>query len=140
MSELKVFKDNYALLCDTLIDVSELLTCFVTGKIITKDQQKEINTFTISSKKVSRLLLIISGPLRAGDSNGFYTMIRIMKTYGVDSTQCLADHMITKVDRSKLPHLTISISDGMYIFTRFLKIAFVSLYVYVCCVLCVHAC
>ena len=117
VSELKVFKDSYALLCDTLIDVSELLTYFVTEKIITKNQQKEINAFTISSKKVSRLLLIISGPLKAGDSNGFYTMLRIMKTYGVDATQRLADRIITKVDKSKLPNIIKSkeLTEGLYL-------------------------
>ena len=119
MSELKVFKDNYALLCDTLIDVSELLTYFVIEKIITKDQQKQINTLTINSEKASRLLLIISGPLKAGDSKGFYTMLGIMKTYGVDATQRLADRIIRKVDESKLPYLNIRILEewtkGMFL-------------------------
>ena len=103
--EFKIFKENYSSLCDTITDISELLKYFVAEKIISMDQQEEIKTCAIKSERVSKLLLNISGPLKAGDSNGFYTMLKIMKTHGVDSTQRLAFCIIKMVDESKLPNL-----------------------------------
>ena len=103
--ELTVFKESYALLCNTITDINKLLKYFVAEKIITTDEEEEIKTYTIKSERVSKLLLNISGPLEAGDSNGFYTMLQIMKTYGVDATQRLANQIITRVDKSKLPIL-----------------------------------
>ena len=78
---------------------------FVTEKIISTDEQEEIKACITKSERISKLLLNISGPLEAGDSKGFYTMLKIMKTYGVDATQRLANQIITKVDNSKLPNL-----------------------------------
>ena len=104
-NELAVFKESYALLCNTITDINELLKYFVTEKIITTDAEEEIKTYTTKSERVSKLLLNISGPLEAGDSNGFYTMLQIMKTHGVDATQRLANQMITRVDKFKLPIL-----------------------------------
>ena len=101
----RIFKDNYAKLCDTMTDVNGLLKYFVAEKIITLDQEDEIKTTVINSERVSKLLLIISGPLKAGDSKGFYTLLQIMKSYGVDATQHLAEQIITRVDKSKLPDL-----------------------------------
>ena len=105
LNEIAVLKESYASLCDTITDINELLKYFVTEKIITAEQEEEIKTHTIRSYRVSQLLLIISGPLKAGDSNGFYTMLQIMKTHGVDATQRLANLLITKVDKFKLPSL-----------------------------------
>ena len=78
---------------------------FVTEKIITTDEEEEIKTYTTKSERVSKLLLNISGPLEAGDSNGFYIMLQIMKTHGVNATQHLANQIISRVDKIKLPIL-----------------------------------
>ena len=115
-NELGVLKENYASLCNTMTDVHELLKYFVEEKIITLDQQEEIKSCVTRTERNSKLLLNIAGPLQAGDSKGFYTMLKIMKTYGIDATQHLADHIITRVDKFKLPNLvnitpTISISE-----------------------------
>ena len=100
-----MFKENYALLCNTITDVNKLLKYFVTEKIITTDEEEEIKTFTTKSDRVSKLLLNISGPLEAGDSNGFYIMLQVMKTHGVDATQRLANQIVSRVDKFKLPTL-----------------------------------
>ena len=104
-NELAVFTENYASLCDAVTDINELLKYFVTEKIITLNQQEEIKSCNTQSERVTKLLLNISGPLEAGDINGFYTMLSIMKTHGVNATQQLADHIIAVVDKSKLPSL-----------------------------------
>ena len=92
-------------MCHTVTDINELLKYFVTEKIITLSQEEEIKSHITQSERVSKLLLIISGPLEAGDSNGFYTMLKIMKIHGVRATQQLADDIIAVVDESKLPNL-----------------------------------
>ena len=103
--EVAVFKETYASLCNTIVDINELLKYFVVEKIITLDQQEEIKTCATKSERISKLLLNISGPLEAGDSKGFYTMLKILKTHGVDATQRLANQIIMRVDKSKLPNL-----------------------------------
>jgi len=106
VDELAVFRENYASLCNIITDVNELLKYFVTENIISMDQEEVIKTSCVTkSDKVSTLLLHISHPLESGDSNGFYTMLQIMKICGVDATQRLADQIITRVDKSKLPNL-----------------------------------
>ena len=105
LNELAVLKENYAFLCNTITDVNTLLKYFVTEKIITTDEEEEIKTYTTKSERVSKLLLNISGPLEAGDSNGFYIMLQIMKTHGVNATQHLANQIISRVDKVKLPIL-----------------------------------
>jgi len=104
--ELAVFRENYVSLCNTITDINELLRYFVTENIINGEQEEKIKTVcTTKSDKVSKLLLYISEPLESGESNGFYTMLQIMKTHGVEVTQHLADQIITRVDKSKLPNL-----------------------------------
>ena len=100
-NELTIFKENYASLCNTITDINELLKYFVAEKIITMNQQEEITACITRSERVSKLLLNISGPLEAGNSKGFYTMLKIMKTHGVDATQCLASHIVAKVENLK---------------------------------------
>ena len=78
---------------------------FVTEKIITTNEQEKITSTITKPERVIKLLLNISGPLDSGDTKAFYTMLMIMKTYGVSATQCLANQIIAKVDKSKLPEL-----------------------------------
>ena len=104
-NELLVFKETYASLCNTITDINELLKYFVTEKVINFDQQQEITACVTKPERVTKLLAIIAGPLEAEDSKGFYIMLQIMKTYGMKATQCLADNIIEKVDKTKLPIL-----------------------------------
>lgn len=98
MNELQVFTKYYAPLCNTITDINELLKYFVTEKIITMDEEEHIKACVSKPEKVSKLLLSISGPLKADDSNGFHMMLRIMKTYGIDATQRLADSIIKEIE------------------------------------------
>ena len=92
---LNVFTNHYARLCDTLTDIDSLLPHFVVEKVITINDVDEINTIVPSTKKlkVQKLMTHISGPLTAGNTEVFYTMLRIMEDYGHQATQQLADQI-----------------------------------------------
>ena len=64
---------------------------FVKEKIITPDDQQEINGMNKLSQKASKLMTYISGPLKAGNTDVFYTMLKIMEEYGNSPTQTLAE-------------------------------------------------
>ena len=92
-NEKEIFTRHYASLCNTLTDVDNLLPYFVEENIINTNNEEEINTITTTSNKVRKLLLHISGPLKAGDAKGFHTMLTIMKERGNQSTHDLAVRM-----------------------------------------------
>ena len=93
--ELNVFSIHYAMLCDTLTDINNLLPHFVGENVINIDTLEEINaTIPATTKfKVQKLMTHISGPLTAGNTKVFYTMLRIMEKYGHQATQQLANQM-----------------------------------------------
>ena len=93
--ELKVFTEHYSKLCDTLTDVDNLLPQFVQIKIITTNDLEEINVMDPPTKKhkVQKLMTHISGPLTAGNTEVFYTMLRIMEKHGHQATKQLADQI-----------------------------------------------
>jgi len=96
-NELEVFQENYAMLCNTLKDIDDLLKYFVTEKIITIDEEEKIRTSATKSEKAEKLLLNISGPLQAGNTNGFHIMLKIMKKYGTKVTQDLVEHISSRL-------------------------------------------
>ena len=91
VDEFTVFQEHYTMLCDTVTDIDDLLKYFVTERIISIDEEEEIKKTATKSEKVQKLLSHISGPLKAGDSNGFYVMLSIMKTRGVRASQKMAE-------------------------------------------------
>ena len=91
--EKETFTKHYSQLCDTLTDVDNLLPHFVQEKVINFNDLDEINTQEIKRPKVQKLMTHISGPLRAGNTEVFYTMLRIMEEYGHRATQQLADQI-----------------------------------------------
>ena len=98
MADVKeIFTRHYASLCSTLTDVDDLLPHFVQDSIISTNDVQEINAITTKPKKVEKLLLHISGPLTAGDTKGFHTMLTIMKAHGSQSTHDLAIKMSSSV-------------------------------------------
>ena len=101
-NELKVFTNHYAKLCDTLTDIDNLLPHFVEKEVITTNDLEEINTTIPSTKKhkVQKLMTHISGPLTAGNTEVFYTMLRIMEDYGHQATQQLADQIRRSLPRN----------------------------------------
>ena len=88
--ELNMFTDYYSALCHTLTDVDSLLPQFVQKRVITTDNLEEINAIVTSTKKVQKLMVHISGPLGAGNTEVFYIMLRIMEEHGHHATQQLA--------------------------------------------------
>ena len=104
-NELEVYKQYYASLLNKIDEIDELLEYFVQEKILTYLQLQEICDCTSSFQKITILLSTISESLKAGDCKEFYVMLKIMKTYGAGDTQLLADQIIAKVDKSKLPQL-----------------------------------
>ena len=91
--EEEMFTKHYSQLCDTLTDVDNLLPHFVQDRVIAVNDLEEINTEKIKKYKVEKLMTHISGPLRAGNTGVFYTMLKIMEEYGHRATQQLADQI-----------------------------------------------
>ena len=112
-NELTVFTSNFAALCSTVTDIDDLLPYFVAEKIISITQQEVIIKKCDTKKdKVSELLSIISGPLKAGDIKGFYTMLRIMRTRGVDATVDLAKKIFTSIDKGPAETVPENVTKG----------------------------
>ena len=88
-----VFTNHYSALCTTLTDIDSLLPFFVAKKIITINDQTIIKGQTGTLNKVTALLPHISGPLDAGNSEGFQIMLTIMNEHGHQATKNLAEKM-----------------------------------------------
>ena len=97
LNENNIYIKHYASLCNTLTDVDNLLPYFVQENIITANDMQQFNAITSKPQKVQRLLSHISGPLQAGDTKGFYTMLTIMKEHGVQGTKDLAENITGKI-------------------------------------------
>ena len=95
LPEERIFTKHYSKLCNTLTDIDNLLQHFVEEEVITTNDLEEINTAIPSTKKykVQKLMTHISGPFTAGNTEVFYTMLRIMEDYGHQATQQLADQI-----------------------------------------------
>ena len=91
--EKEIMTTHYSKLCSTLSDIDNLLPHFVDKKIIHINDLQQIQANVLSTKKVEKLMEHISGPLEAGNTEVFYTMLRIMKRYGHQATQKLADQI-----------------------------------------------
>ena len=89
-NERNIFIRHYASLCSILTNVNSLLPYFIQENIISFSDVEEINAITIVPRKVEKLLLHIAGRLTAGDAQGFYTMLTILKQHGNQSTKDLA--------------------------------------------------
>ena len=106
-SELAVFEENYALLCNSMANINDLLVnWFVEEKIFTIDEERTV-TIATAFTKVQLLLQKISTLLKTGNSTGFYMMLKVMKEHGDKETQTLADHIMKrlKISGDKLPQM-----------------------------------
>ena len=104
LKEEGVFIEHFSKLCDTIIDVDGLLPHFVQEHVITTDDLDEINAAYPSTKKsrMQKLLTYISGPLKSGNTQGFYAMLRIMEEYGNQATQQLAEQIKSATDDKQI--------------------------------------
>ena len=84
----------YTKLTCTLTDIDSLLGFFVERKVIGFPEERAIlNHNKTPSEKVKELISHIEGPLQSGNTKGFYELLDIMKSKGVQSTKDLADDM-----------------------------------------------
>ena len=81
LKEEKIFSENHSTFCRTLIDIHNLLKYFVQEKVIKSEEQDGINALAKTPEKVQKLLKHVAGPLKAGDSKGFYTMLNIIENH-----------------------------------------------------------
>ena len=99
LKEEKIFSEHYSTFCSTVTDIDNLLKYFVQERVIKSEEQDEINALVKTPEKVQRLLKHIAGPLEAGDSKGFYTMLDIMENHGVQATKDLAVSLKTVLSK-----------------------------------------
>ena len=92
-TEKQIFRDHYSKLCNTMVDIDNLLPHFVQENIIQVDDLEEIKAKPRTTDKVEKLLQYISGPLQAGNVKSFYTMLSIMEEHGTQATRELASTM-----------------------------------------------
>ena len=80
-----MFTRYYSVFCD-IIKHEDLLPKFVEQNIITADQLKEICAAS-SSDKGPNFLVHISKALDGDNTEGFITMLKVMKEHGTPDTQ-----------------------------------------------------
>ena len=108
LSELAVFEENYGLLRITITDIIDpLVKYFVDGKHFTVEEEKQVTAITATSDKLELLFTKLLSLLKAGNSKGFYMMLKVMKEQGGIGTQTLADHIINrlKISADELLHI-----------------------------------
>jgi len=93
--EMEVFTEYYPKLCNTMMDIENLLKYFVQKNIIKSGDQDVICSNDKSCDKVRAFLNYISGPLEDGNEEGFHTMLNIMEKHGVEATKKLAKELKT---------------------------------------------
>ena len=86
-----MFQENYAILCNTITEIEDLLEHFKIEHVITSDEEEQIKNIPGISDKTRRVMLNISTSLEAGNNNKFDAMLKVMKNYGSVSTQHLAE-------------------------------------------------
>ena len=97
--EYQQFIGNYSKLCDTLIDINQLLPYFVQEQIISVVDHQQINAIAALKMKVQKLMEYISGPLQHGDTKGFYIMLKIMEEHGNEATRQLAEQIRSEISK-----------------------------------------
>jgi len=108
--EQEVFIGHYSKLCDTITDIDSLLPHFVQENIIPVGDLEDTSSLTRLGK-VKKLLSHISGPLKANNAAGFYTLLSIMEEHGTQATRELASTMRSLVTTDLSKH---SMAEGKY--------------------------
>ena len=98
---LKVFEENFAMLCNTITDIYHpLMEQFTKEKVVTAEEETLVATINAPLEKLRHLLEIISSSLKADNTRSFYIMVKIMKTHGGKQTQTLANHIMNRLNVS----------------------------------------
>ena len=95
--ELAVFQENYAMLCNTIAEIKDLLQYFKIENIITSDEEEEIKNIVPNPEKTKRVMLNVLTSLEAGNNNKFYAMLKVMINHGFVTTQNLAKLITTRL-------------------------------------------
>ncbi|XP_065910152.1 uncharacterized protein [Dysidea avara] len=90
LKECIVLRTHYSKLCNTLVDVDNLLSHFVQEGIISANDLQELKAMTRIDSKVQKLLHHVSGPLQSGNVKNFNAMLTIMEEHGTIATKDLA--------------------------------------------------
>ena len=88
--ELTVFQENYAMLCNTITEIEDLLQYFKAENIITSGEEEDIKNIATNPEKTKAVMLNILTSLEAGN-NKFYAMLKVLKNHGFVPTQNLAE-------------------------------------------------
>ena len=95
--ELVAFQECYALLCNTIKEIEDLLQYFKTENVITSDEVAEIKSISTVTEKTKRVMINVSTSLEAGNTNNFYAMLKVMKNHGLMSTQNLSELITSRL-------------------------------------------
>ena len=95
--ELTVFRENYAMLCNTITEIEDLLQYFKIENIITSGEEEEIKGIATNPEKTKRVMLNVLTSLEVGNNNKFYAMLKVMKNHGFVATQNLAKLITTRL-------------------------------------------
>ncbi|XP_065886216.1 uncharacterized protein [Dysidea avara] len=95
--EKEIFRDHIAKLCNTMVDIDNLLPHFAQVNIITLDDLERIKAKPTTKDKVEKLLQYISGPLQTEYVESFHIMLSIMEKHGTQATRELASTMKSHV-------------------------------------------
>ena len=76
------------------------MKCFVEENLLTGEEQQQIAAITVPAEKLRSLLQKISTLLKADNTGGFYTMLKVMKEHGGKGTQTLTNHMMDELKLS----------------------------------------
>ena len=95
--EKEIFRDHYSKLCDTMVDIDNLLPHFVQANIIQPNDLERIKAKPTTKDKAEKLLEYISGPLQTDNVKSFHTMLSIMEEHGTQATRELASTMRSHV-------------------------------------------
>lgn len=115
ISELVVFQENYAMLCNIITEIEDLLKYFKIEYVITSDEEEEIRSIPVILEKTKRIMLNISTSLEAGNNSKFYAMLKVMKNYGLVPTQKLSDFIMSRLKSSSTficPHTVFQALQG----------------------------
>ena len=99
MNEHELFLAHYLELCKTLTDVENLLPHFVKAHIISANIHQEINAKVTLNQNVEALMRYISDSLESGNTEKFYTLLKIMEEHGNQATQGLAKQIWSKIGK-----------------------------------------
>jgi len=88
--EHTVFLNNFSKLADT-IKVGHVLRYLISEKVINVDDSQRINAEITDKDKATKLLELMNGSIKAGNTDGLSSLLRIMTEHGDNAEKSLAE-------------------------------------------------